>query len=54
MLAPAIVDLLAGFIVLWLAVRMWQGSVARGSAAGVRSVSEHPGVPGASVTGSSR
>jgi hypothetical protein len=39
MLAPGIVEVLAGFIVLWLAVRMWQGRVARGSAAGVRTPS---------------
>jgi hypothetical protein len=39
MLVPAIVEVLAGFIVLWLAVRMWQGRVARGSAAGVRTPS---------------
>jgi hypothetical protein len=37
MLSPAIVEVLAGCIVLWLAVRMWQGRVARGSAAGVRT-----------------
>jgi hypothetical protein len=37
MLAPAIVEVLADFIVLWLAVRMRQGRVARGSAAGVRT-----------------
>ena len=36
MLIPAIVEVLAGFVLLWLAVRMWQGHVARGSAAGVR------------------
>ena len=39
MLAPAIVEVLAGFIVLWLAVRMRQGHAARGSAAGVRTPS---------------
>ena len=39
MLGPAIVEVLAGFIILWLAVRMWQGRVARGSAAGVRTPS---------------
>lgn len=38
-LVPAIVEVLAGFIVVWLAVRMWQGRVARGSAAGVRTPS---------------
>jgi hypothetical protein len=39
MLVPAIVEVLAGFIVVWLAVRMRQGRVARGSAAGVRTPS---------------
>src|SRR5580658_3030475 len=39
MLAPAIVEVLAGFIVVWLAVRMRQGRVTRGSAAGVRTPS---------------
>jgi len=39
MLVPAIVEVLAGFIVVWLAVRMWQGRVRRGSAAGVRTPS---------------
>jgi SdpI/YfhL protein family len=38
-LVPAIVEVLAGFIVVWLAVRMRQGRVARGSAAGVRTPS---------------
>jgi len=37
MLVPAIIEVLAGFIVVWLAIRMWQGRVARGSAAGVRT-----------------
>lgn len=36
MLIPAIVEVLAGFVLVWLAVRMWQGHVARGSAMGVR------------------
>jgi hypothetical protein len=39
MLGPAIVEVLAGFIILWLAVRMRQGRVRRGSAAGVRTPS---------------
>jgi hypothetical protein len=39
MLVPAIVEVLAGLIVVWLAVRMRQGRVARGSAVGVRTPS---------------
>jgi hypothetical protein len=39
MLAPAIIEVLAGFIVVWLAIRMRQGRVARGSAMGVRTPS---------------
>ena len=39
MLIPAIVEVLAGFILVWLAVRMRQGRVQRGSAAGVRTPS---------------
>jgi hypothetical protein len=39
MLIPAIVDVLAGLIVVWVAVRMRQGRVARGSAVGVRTPS---------------
>jgi hypothetical protein len=39
MLVPAIVEVLAGLVVVWLAIRMWQGRVARGSAAGVRTPS---------------
>ena len=39
MLVPAIAEVLAGFVVVWLAVRMRQGRVARGSAAGVRTPS---------------
>ena len=38
-LVPAMVEVLAGLIVVWLAVRMWQGRVALGSAAGVRTPS---------------
>ena len=38
MLAPGIVEVLAGFIVVWLAVRMRQGRVARGSAPGSDTV----------------
>jgi hypothetical protein len=37
MLIPAIAEVLAGLIVLWLAIRMRQGRVSRGSAAGVRT-----------------
>lgn len=37
MLVPAIVEVLSGIVLVWLAVRMWQGRVARGSAAGVRT-----------------
>jgi hypothetical protein len=36
MLVPAIAEVLAGLIVVWLAIRMRQGRVARGSAVGVR------------------
>jgi hypothetical protein len=39
MLVPALVEVLAGFIIVWLAVRMRLGLVARGSAAGVRTPS---------------
>jgi SdpI/YhfL family protein len=39
MLVPAIVEVLAGLIVVWAAVRMRQGRVARGSAVGVRTPS---------------
>lgn len=39
MLVPAIVEMLAGLIIVWVAVRLWQGRVARGSAAGVRTPS---------------
>jgi hypothetical protein len=39
MLVPAIVEVLAGLSVVWLAIRMRQGRVARGSAAGVRTPS---------------
>ena len=38
MLVPAIAEVLAGLIVVWLAIRMRQGRVARGSAVGVRHV----------------
>jgi hypothetical protein len=37
MLVPAIAEVLAGLIVVWLAIRMRQGRVSRGSAAGVRT-----------------
>ncbi len=37
MLVPAIAEALAGLIVVWLAIRMRQGRVSRGSAAGVRT-----------------
>jgi len=39
MLIPAIVEVLAGLLVVGLAIRMRQGRVARGSAAGVRTPS---------------
>jgi hypothetical protein len=39
MLVPAIAEVLAGLLVLWLAVRMRQGRVRRGAAAGVRTPS---------------
>ena len=39
MLVPAIAEVLAGLIVVWLAIRMRQGRVARGSAVGVRTPS---------------
>ena len=39
MLVPAIAEVFAGLIVLWLAIRMRQGRVPRGSAAGVRTPS---------------
>ena len=39
MLVPAIVEVLGGFIVVWLAIRMGQGRVQRGSVAGVRTPS---------------
>jgi hypothetical protein len=37
MLVPAIAEVFAGLIVLWLAIRMRHGRVPRGSAAGVRT-----------------
>jgi hypothetical protein len=37
MLIPAIAEVLAGLVVIWLAIRMRQGRVARGSALGVRT-----------------
>lgn len=37
MLVPAIVEVLAGLVVLWVAIKQWQGRVARGSAIGVRT-----------------
>jgi drug/metabolite transporter superfamily protein YnfA len=39
MLVPAIAEVLAGFVVVWVAIRTWQGRVARGSAVGVRTPS---------------
>jgi hypothetical protein len=39
MLVPAIAEVLAGLIVVWMAIRMRQGRVSRGSAAGVRTPS---------------
>ena len=36
-LVPAIVEVLAGLFIVWLAIRMRQGRVRRGSAAGVRT-----------------
>jgi len=36
-LVPAIVEVLAGLLILWLAIRMRQGRVRRGSPAGVRT-----------------
>jgi hypothetical protein len=39
MLVPAVVEVLAGFVIVGLAVRMRQGRVKRGSAAGVRTPS---------------
>jgi hypothetical protein len=38
-LIPAGVEVLAGIIVVWTAVRMWQGRLTRGSVAGVRTAS---------------
>jgi hypothetical protein len=38
-LVPAIVEVLAGLIVLWAAIRLRQGRVSRGSAIGVRTPS---------------
>jgi SdpI/YfhL protein family len=39
MLVPAIAEVIAGLIVIWLAIQMRQGRVARGSALGVRTPS---------------
>jgi SdpI/YfhL protein family len=39
MLVPAIVEVVAGLVVLWLAIRMLHGRVTRGSAMGVRTPS---------------
>jgi len=39
MLVPATAEALAGLIVIWLAIRLWQGRVPRGSAVGVRTPS---------------
>lgn len=37
MLVPAIAEVLAGLVVVWLGIRMRQGRVRRGSGAGVRT-----------------
>ena len=39
MLVPAAIEVLAGLAVFWVAIRMWQGRVSRGSAVGVRTPS---------------
>jgi hypothetical protein len=39
MLVPAIAEALAGLLVVWAAMRLWQGRVQRGSAIGVRTPS---------------
>ena len=39
MLVPAIVEVLAGLIIVWTAIRLRQGRVQRGSAVGVRTPS---------------
>jgi hypothetical protein len=39
MLVPAIVEVVAGLVVSWVAVRMWQGRVKRGLGVGVRTPS---------------
>ena len=36
-LVPAVVEVLAGLVIVWVAIRMRQGRVQRGSAAGVRT-----------------
>lgn len=36
-LVPAIAEVLAGLLIVWLAIRMRQGRVRRGSPAGVRT-----------------
>lgn len=36
---PAVFEVIAGLVVVWLAIRMWQGRVARGSGMGVRTPS---------------
>src|ERR1700683_851866 len=39
MLGPAIVEVLAGFIIVWVAIRGWQGRLPRNGAVGVRTPS---------------
>ena len=39
MLIPAIVEVLAGFIIMWVAIRGWQGRLPRNGAVGVRTPS---------------
>ena len=39
MLGPAIVEVLAGFIIVWVAIRGWQGRLRRNGAVGVRTPS---------------
>jgi uncharacterized membrane protein len=39
MLVPGIVEVLAGFIIVWVAIRGWQGRLPRNGAVGVRTPS---------------
>ena len=39
MLVPAIVEVLAGLIIVWVAIRGWQGRLPRNGAVGVRTPS---------------